>query len=96
MEPAVQSALSQGGIADITTTGRKTGTPHRIEIGFQVLSGDYFITGQPGRKRDWLANLSANPDFTLHLTQGVTADVPVTVLGVSSNVLTVGGTSVTL
>ena len=70
--------MSRGGIADITTTGRKTGKAHRVEIGFQALGGDFFITGQPGRKRDWLANLSANPDFTLHLKQGVLADVPVT------------------
>ena len=70
--------MSRGGIADITTTGRKTGKPHRVEIGFQALGGDYFITGHPGRKRDWLANLSANPDFTLHLKRGVLADVPVT------------------
>jgi deazaflavin-dependent oxidoreductase (nitroreductase family) len=78
MEPQVQEAMSRGGIADITTTGRKTGKPHRVEIGFHALGGDYFITGHPGRMRDWLANLSVNPDFTLHLKRGVTADVPVT------------------
>ena len=78
MEPAVEAALSQGGIADITTTGRKTGKPHRVEIGFQARSGYYFITGQPVRKRDWLTNLNANPEFTLHLKRGVVADVAVT------------------
>ncbi len=29
-----------------------------------------------GRKRDWLANMKANPRFTVHLKHGVIADVP--------------------
>ena len=76
MEPAVARALTQGGLIDITTIGARTGTSHRIEIGFQHLDGDYFMTGRPGRRRDWLANLKANPDFTVHLTRSVVADVP--------------------
>jgi deazaflavin-dependent oxidoreductase (nitroreductase family) len=78
MDAAVRTALGQGGAADITTTGAKTGNPHRIEIGFLSFDGEHYITGQPGRKRDWLANMSANPEFTLHLKRGVQADVPVT------------------
>lgn len=61
----------------MTTVGRKSGRPHRIEIAFIALDGEYFITGRPGRGRDWLANLTANPAFTLHLKRGVSADVPV-------------------
>jgi len=63
-------------VCDITTTGRKSGEPSRIEIYFHHFDGEYFITGKPGSKRDWLANLSANPDFTLHLKRGVVADLP--------------------
>lgn len=76
MDTNVAAALERGGIADITTTGRKTGAPRRIEIYFHHFDGEHFLTGRPGFKRDWLANLSANPNFTVHLKRGVTADVP--------------------
>ena len=75
MDPSIEQALERGGLADITTTGRKSGQPRRIEIVFHSLDGDHYITGGPGRKRDWLANLGTNPEFTLHLKQGVQADV---------------------
>jgi hypothetical protein len=70
--------MDRGGIADITTTGRKTAEPRRIEIYFHQFDGDYYLTGRPSsRRRDWEANIIANPVFTLHLKRGVTADVPV-------------------
>lgn len=77
METAVKEALNRGGVVDITTIGRKTGKPRRIEIYFHHFDGDYYLTGRPGRKRDWEANIEANRNFTLHLKRGVTADVPV-------------------
>lgn len=76
MDTNITKALEKGGVVDITTTGRASGLPRRIEIFFHQLDGDYFITGRPGRKRDWLANMIANPEFTLHLKHGVTADLP--------------------
>ncbi len=78
MDPSIEQALERGGLADITTTGRKSGQPRRIEIVFHSLDGDYYITGGPGPKRDWLANLGTNPEFTLHLKRGVQADVQAT------------------
>ncbi len=78
VDPSIEQALDQGGIADITTTGRKTGQPRRIEIVFHSLDGDLYITGGPGRKRVWLANLGTDPEVTLHLKRGVQADVPAT------------------
>lgn len=76
METELNDALARGGVIDITTIGAKTGTPRRIEINFLQLGGNYYITGRPGRKRDWLANLKANPQFTVHLKHGLTADIP--------------------
>jgi hypothetical protein len=32
MDEKVKEALDRGGIADITTTGRKSGLPRRVEI----------------------------------------------------------------
>lgn len=75
MDAAIQSALEMGGVIDITTVGAKSGKHHRIEIVFHHLDGSYYITGRPGIKRDWLANMNANPEFTVHLKRGLTADV---------------------
>jgi len=45
----------------LTTTGRRTGRPHRIEIWY-VLDGDtvYLLAGA-GRRSDWVKNLVAEP-----------------------------------
>lgn len=77
MDQSVREAMNRGGIADITTMGRKSGTAHRIEIYFHAFDDEYYLTGRPGRRRDWEANIEANPEFTLHLKRGVQADVPV-------------------
>ncbi len=76
MEERIAQALAAGGVVDITTTGRASGKPRRIEIYFHHFDGEYYITGRPGFKRDWLANLLANPEFVLHLKRGVRADLP--------------------
>ena len=68
--------LRAGGICDITTIGARSGDPHRIEIYFHHLDGEFFITGRPtDRTRDWLANMRAHPEFTLHLKDGLEADL---------------------
>jgi deazaflavin-dependent oxidoreductase (nitroreductase family) len=77
MDADVRAALDRGGVADITTTGRKSGLPRRIEIYFHQFDGELYLTGRPGFKRDWVANIAANPEFTLHLKHGVRADIPV-------------------
>ena len=77
MDTPVRHELERGGIADITTIGRKSALARRIEIYFHHFDGVFFLTGRPGRKRDWEANIEANPRFTLHLKKGVTADIPV-------------------
>ncbi len=69
--------MDRGGIADITTIGRKSGQPRRIEIYFHQFDGEYYLMGRPGRRRDWEANIKANPEFILHLKKGVVEDVPV-------------------
>ena len=62
---------------DITTTGRSSGRLRRIEIVFYRIEGSIYLSGIPApRRRDWLANLSAEPQFTFHLKHGVVADLP--------------------
>jgi len=75
MDEKVKRALERDRTIDITTTGRKTGLPRRLEIWFHHLEGRLYITGLPGR-RDWYANLQANPDFIFHLKGSVNADLP--------------------
>jgi deazaflavin-dependent oxidoreductase (nitroreductase family) len=77
VDERVREALTKGGVIDITTTGRKTGQPRRIEIVFHAIGGRVYISGFPRpQKRNWLANLEAQPRFTFHLKQDVKADLP--------------------
>jgi deazaflavin-dependent oxidoreductase (nitroreductase family) len=80
MDEDIRRALSHGQTIDITTTGRRSGLPRRIEIVFHNFDGRIYISGMPSRrKRAWLANLEADPHLTLHLKgRRVTADVPAT------------------
>jgi deazaflavin-dependent oxidoreductase (nitroreductase family) len=79
MDPSLTTALHRSQVVDLTTTGRRTGEPRRIEIFLHDLDGRLFISGMPSpRKRDWLLNVEANPRVTLHLKRGVVADVPAT------------------
>jgi len=82
MRAAVVKALEFDDMVDITTTGRKSGQPKRIEIWFHRALGRYFITGTPG-PRSWLANVIENPKFTFSLKQSVHAD-----LGATARVIT--------
>lgn len=75
MDDQIIQALQNDRLIDITTTGRKSGRPHKIEIAFHYLDNVPYISGSPGR-RDWYANLAANPDFTFHLKQSISADIP--------------------
>lgn len=73
----VARALSRGHTIDITTTGRRTGQPRRIETVFHNIDGHVVLSGLPG-KRSWYANLLTNPRFTFHLKGAVKADLPAT------------------
>jgi deazaflavin-dependent oxidoreductase (nitroreductase family) len=75
MDDRIRHALSRGHRIDITTTGRKTGRPRRIEVVFHNFDGHIYISGRPGR-RGWYANLVADPRMTFHLKGPVQADLP--------------------
>jgi deazaflavin-dependent oxidoreductase (nitroreductase family) len=62
---------------DITTTGRRSGEPRRIETVFYRHGEDIYLSGIPAPKpRAWLLNLQADPHFTFHLKHRVVADLP--------------------
>ncbi|GAB4438360.1 MAG: hypothetical protein OHK0015_31880 [Chloroflexi bacterium OHK40] len=75
MDASVWRAIERGLTCDITTTGRRSGQPRRLEIWYFVVDGVVYLTGTPG-PRDWLANLRANPAMIFHVKQGAQADLP--------------------
>jgi deazaflavin-dependent oxidoreductase (nitroreductase family) len=80
LDPQTVAALGRSQLIDLTTTGRQSGEPRRIEIFLHNLGGRLVISGMPSKERTraWLRNVGANPAVTLHLKQGVVADVPAT------------------
>ncbi len=75
MDDNVKRALQGNHTIEITTIGRVSGRPHRIEIGSHNVDGRVYLSGWPGH-RDWYANLLAHPDFTFHVKEGAHADLP--------------------
>ncbi len=71
----ILAALARDRTIDITTAGAKSGRPQRIEIWAWIADGTVYLTGSPGR-RDWYANLKADPEFTLHVKRGLQVDLP--------------------
>jgi deazaflavin-dependent oxidoreductase (nitroreductase family) len=78
MDSNIRRALSRGHTIDLTTTGRKTALPRRIELVFHAIDGRVYISGLPGFPRSWLANIRANPRVTFHLKGPIKADLPAT------------------
>jgi deazaflavin-dependent oxidoreductase (nitroreductase family) len=70
----VRDELADDPTVDITTTGRRSGLPRRLEIWMLDVDGRFFITGTPGR-RDWLANLTADPNLVVHLKRHAHVDL---------------------
>ncbi|HYS29976.1 MAG TPA: nitroreductase/quinone reductase family protein, partial [Candidatus Limnocylindria bacterium] len=65
MDDKIRQALTRGRTVDITTKGRRSGEPRRIEIVFHNIDGRIYLSGMPSRRRrSWLANLEADPHFT--------------------------------
>jgi deazaflavin-dependent oxidoreductase (nitroreductase family) len=78
-KPEIDAALQGSQTVDITTTGRHSREPRKLEIVFHNIAGRIYISGMPmPRRRNWLANLDANPRFTFHLKGKVKADLPAT------------------
>jgi deazaflavin-dependent oxidoreductase (nitroreductase family) len=63
---------------DLTTFGRRSGRPRTVEIWWFHFEEKYIVTGTPGR-RDWLANVRANPRVTVsaagHRLEAVAGEV---------------------
>jgi hypothetical protein len=78
LDAAIRRVLRHGHTIDITTIGRITGEPRRLEIVFHSFGGRLYISGipNPRKERAWLLNLRADPRLVLHLKALVQADLP--------------------
>jgi deazaflavin-dependent oxidoreductase (nitroreductase family) len=75
MSEQVQRALRHDRTVDITTIGRRSGQPRRIEIWFHNVDGRIYISGLPGR-RGWYANVVAHPDLCFTSRETAQTDIP--------------------
>jgi deazaflavin-dependent oxidoreductase (nitroreductase family) len=53
--------------AYLTTTGRRSGQPHRIEIWFAAEDGRVYLLAGGRERSDWVRNLQANAHVTVEL-----------------------------
>lgn len=53
----------------LTTTGRITGRPHRIEIWFALREGVIYMLSGEGERSDWVRNLMISPDVVLEIAE---------------------------
>jgi deazaflavin-dependent oxidoreductase (nitroreductase family) len=51
---------SDGPYLYLTTIGRRSGTPHEIEIWFTQLADRYYVIAEHGEKAQWVRNLMRN------------------------------------
>lgn len=51
----------------LSTIGRRTGRPHRIEIWFAAHGGRLYLLSGGHERADWVRNLQANPRVTIEL-----------------------------
>src|SRR5689334_21602138 len=51
----------------LTTVGRRSGRPHRIEIWFAAQDGRLYLLSGGRDRADWVRNLQANPRVTVEL-----------------------------
>jgi deazaflavin-dependent oxidoreductase (nitroreductase family) len=51
----------------LTTTGRRTGRPHTIEIWFGARDGALYLLSGGGDRSDWVRNLRTRPEVSVRV-----------------------------
>ncbi len=54
----------------LTTTGRSTGSPHKIEIWYVEHDGCYYLCAEGRFNADWVQNIQQQPQVRYYLAQG--------------------------
>ena len=63
------SKLSKEDYCYLTTTGRKSGLPHEIEIWFGINGSSLYLLSGGGNQSQWVKNLLANPNVTVRIAK---------------------------
>src|ERR671925_665696 len=66
-EPAWPARRADEAYLYLTTTGRRSGRPHRIEIWFAVHAGRVYLLAGGRERADWVRNVRADPQVTVQL-----------------------------
>lgn len=59
--------LATESLAYVTTIGRQTGRPHRIEIWFALEDSSIYLLSGGRDRSDWVRNLHANPQVSVDI-----------------------------
>ena len=51
----------------LTTTGWRSGRPHRIEIWFVEVDGRYYLCSELGERAHWVQNVRRNPNVSVEV-----------------------------
>ncbi|MGO9645799.1 MAG: nitroreductase family deazaflavin-dependent oxidoreductase [Candidatus Bathyarchaeia archaeon] len=51
----------------LTTTGRKTRKPHRVELWFAAVDDNIYLSHE-GRETDWMRNIKNNPEVNFEIS----------------------------
>ncbi len=51
----------------LTTTGRRTGRPHEIEIWFVAHDGCWYLVSELRERADWVQNIQHSPAVTVRI-----------------------------
>lgn len=64
----------------LTTTGRKSGAPHQIEIWFVQHGACYYVVAERREQADWVKNILHTPRvrFSVGIRADQTSDLPLT------------------
>ena len=62
-----ERALADLDYCYLTTTGRHSGRPHRIEIWFALADGTVYLLSGGRERSDWVRNLMISPEVVLEI-----------------------------
>lgn len=64
---ATVPAWAHADVCDLTTTGRRSGHEHTIEIWFASEGASLYLISGGANRSDWVRNLQADPSCTVHV-----------------------------
>ncbi|HCI79286.1 MAG TPA: nitroreductase family deazaflavin-dependent oxidoreductase [Ktedonobacter sp.] len=69
--PINLDSLANENFCYLTTTGRRSGKPHTIEIWFALKGNTLYMLSGGRDKSDWVRNISQHPDVQVRIRESV-------------------------